>query len=417
MRFVNYLLLCLCIGNANLVQAAKKPVTFRVFISGKVRPNALVTWSKQSGTTNGAGEITFQKSACDKRNKGEKIHLSILLRGLEEQYTCFVPDTVIVLDAPITVIHCEQELLRKSEQAIQRKQDNLEYLKKKNQALAQRLDSLETRVLKQLEIHPKSLVGYYEKWITRHIELLRELAPKIEEQQNDLAELSRQGISNQLKLAEVTQEVSESAGLEAENSPIDKEIEAILPEINITLDNDPDFTLNSSLLFGRGTDTLKPESTQALSEYAVQRKTQLIGIIEEESTRTKALRTRVCVVQLTGFADSFRMVSCVNKPNHTCESGYKDAKDGNLCLSWCRANRVKEAMLPLLEQEVVQPLKEQGMRVELQMQPAVGMGRQYALKDTTGNQDDWRKCTISMIYMSKAFFDQYVAVLQPLGRN
>ncbi|MEO0041145.1 MAG: hypothetical protein RL329_593 [Bacteroidota bacterium] len=417
MRFVNYLLLCLCIGNANWVQAAKKPVTFRVFISGKARPNTLVTWSKQSGTTNGEGEVTFQKGACDKRNKGQKIHLSILLRGLEEQYTCFVPDTVIVLDAPITVIHCEQELLRKSEQAIERKQDSLKYLKKKNQASGQNLTTVEGRVLKQLEIHPKSLVGYYEKWITRHIELLKELAPKIEEQQNDLAELSRQAISNQLKLAEVTQEVSESAGLEAENSPIDKEIEDILPEIKFTLDKDPDFTLNSSLLFGRGTDTLKPESTQALSEYTVQRKTQLIDIIEEERTRTKALRTRVCVVQLTGFADSFRMVSCVNKPNHTCESGYKDEDDGNLCLSWRRANQVKEAMLPLLEQEVVQPLKEQGMVVELQMQPAVGMGRQYALKDTTGNQDDWRKCTISMIYMSKAFFDQYVAVLQPLGRN
>jgi hypothetical protein len=107
------------------------------------------------------------------------------------------------------------------------------------------------------------------------------------------------------------------------------------------------------------------------------------------------------------------MAPCVNKTNHTC----KDVKDGNLCLSLRRANRVKDSMLPLLEREVVKPLKEQGMIVELQMQPAVGMGRKYALKDTTGNQDDWRKCTISMIYMSKAFFDQYVAAPQQLVRK
>jgi outer membrane protein OmpA-like peptidoglycan-associated protein len=373
-----------------------KPVALRIVIAGKPRLNVGVVWDNEGQNTDSNGEVTFERSWYEKRSKGKRIQLKIHWNGRDRalSYHTTIP---VTLDYPVTIVDCPFEKLRKLEADAADELEKTRKLNARNKEIAKKMDVLEGRVVKHIEFHKESLVGLYEKWLEEHIAHAKTQQVQIETQLTDLDRLTKRLFENDVLIPEVKKEVQESESLQQSANPSIENMEKTLPEITLNLDSEPDKDFMSGILFDSGSDSLKQEAQGALNDFVNQKSKQLQEIMAREGGQA---RKRVCVLSLTGYADAKGLSNTVN---NSCPPEYQDAEDGNLCLSWRRARTV---------QAVIGPLFSQNSTVDLKTEPPVGKGRKYALKDSEANQNSWRKCTISVIYMSADFYKAYVEVRQ-----
>jgi outer membrane protein OmpA-like peptidoglycan-associated protein len=398
MNILKPFLLGLVLGNTALLQA-KKPVTLRILIADEARLNVLVKWSNQSDNTNANGEVTIEKKWYQKRSKGKKIKLTILWNGRDSKLTYHAKDTIIVLDAPVTVIDCKFEPLRKLEADAKEMRERIKWANQRNHALLADMKTLELRLSKHLRSHQESLMSHYNQWLDTQIAAMKNNLAKQAEQTKNLDDLIQHLFDNDVLEPEVKKELNQADDLQKKMNPQIQQIEKTLPEIYINLDNEPDQDLTSDILFDPGKDSLKIAAQTVLADYATKKLRQVETMFAKEVGQP---RERVCILSFTGYADAAAMTDVTL--NSHCPPPYQDATDGNLCLSWRRANSVKVKVVPLFTKIIA-------VKDEL----PVGKGREYALKDPNQdkeNQDKWRKCSISVIYMSKSFYDTYVNVIQ-----
>jgi hypothetical protein len=400
MKYLKLLFLCLFLGNVAQVHAKQKPITFRIFIADSARPRVtVIVKGSVAQQTDGAGKATIQRGRCQGRDKGDKVKLTLIWKGTDtiDRRLDFYKDTIIKLDDPITEVRCSFEPLRKREADAAAEKERLVHLDKRKKELLVAMKDLENRVVTHLRLHPESLMSHYGKWLKDQIAAANLSVLQMEQELDDLEQLRKHLFENDVLVPDVEKELNESESLRQVVNPTIEPIEKVLPEITLNLDNDPDEDLKSEVLFDPGKDALKPTAQMALEAYVAQKIRQLQAMFAKEGSQ---LRQRVCVLSVTGYADAAAMKDLTL--NNKCPANYQDREDGNLCLSWRRANTVKTTVEPLF-----------GNTIAVNGQLPVGMGSKYALNDPNKdpkNQEGWRKCTISAIYMSKSFYEQYVGV-------